>query len=63
MWNAPVWLEFEKEKVAFGDSVDGGRDIGSYSIVMAKNQLCSLFVLTENCVIYMKRLILIITKA
>ena len=31
MWNALVWLEFEKAKVAFGDSEDGGRDIGSYS--------------------------------
>ena len=31
MWNALVWLEFEKAKVAFGDYVDGSRDIGSYS--------------------------------
>ena len=31
MWNALVWLEFEKAKVAFGDSEEGSRDIDSYS--------------------------------
>ena len=49
MWNALVWLEFEKVKVAFGDSVDGGRDIASYSSDGREQEVLSLRVNRKLC--------------
>ena len=52
MWNALMWLEFEKEKVAFRDDVDGGCDIGCYSSDSKEPAVLSLRVNRKLCDLY-----------
>ena len=49
MWNALVWLEFEKVKVEFGDSMNGGHDVGSYSSSGREQDVFSLRVNKRLC--------------